>query len=107
MSNATELGSDVVTAGAALAGLILVYLGAVATGYASFEASQQRAVRTAFARRAWFAFTGIMFCLFSVAFAIIGKWWVSTCWSCAAIIGLFVALAWSAIIALVAAMDIK
>src|SRR5689334_21806024 len=48
-------------AGAALAGLILVYLGAVANEYASFPKTDQSAVRSVFARRAWFAAVGIVF----------------------------------------------
>ena len=39
------LTGDVIAAGAALAGLILVYLGHVAAGYAGFDAAAQRTVR--------------------------------------------------------------
>jgi hypothetical protein len=54
------LTGDVIAAGAALSGLILVYLGSVAAGYAGFDAAAQRTVRTSFQRRAWFAVVGVV-----------------------------------------------
>jgi hypothetical protein len=55
-----SLTGDVIAAGAALAGLILVYLGSVATGYAGYERTQQGTVRASFQRRAWFGVVGVV-----------------------------------------------
>ena len=101
------LGGDVIAAGAALAGLILVYLGAVANEYASFPKTDQGAVRSMFMRRAWFAALGIIFSISASGVAVLGKWLGQSCLVGAAVILLALALVWSVVIALLLAAEIK
>jgi hypothetical protein len=54
--SAVEVSGDVVSASTALAGLILVFLGATSTSYDSYQATERGAVRSRYQRRAWFAF---------------------------------------------------
>lgn len=77
--SATEIAGDVVTASTALAGLILVFLGATSTSYDAYEATERGAVRNRYQRRAWFAFTGLVLALASVLLALIGKWLHQEC----------------------------
>ena len=107
MDNRPEVGGDVVAAAAALAGFILVYLGAVATSFATFDAVQQSSVRAAFRRRAWFSFAGISLALATVFFAILGKLSESKWESNLAICFLALTLLASLVIALLATMDVK
>jgi hypothetical protein len=62
---------------AALAGFILVYLGALATAFAGFPKEDRRAVRPSSRYRAWFALIGILFCVFACGFAALAKWQAS------------------------------
>lgn len=101
------LGGDVIAAGAALAGLILVYLGSVANEYASFQTTDQSAVRSVFMRRAWFAAAGIVFSISASGIAILGKWLASACLLGVAVILLGLALAWSLIIAILLALEVR
>lgn len=101
------LGGDVIAAGAALAGLILVYLGSVANEYAGFPTTDQGAVRSVFMRRAWFATVGIVFSISASGVAILGKWLASTCLVGVAVILLGLALAWSVIIAILLALEVR
>jgi hypothetical protein len=48
MVDPVEIPGDVVTGASALAGLVLVYLGSVASGYAGFEREQQSTVRQSY-----------------------------------------------------------
>lgn len=106
-SGAIALSGDVIAAGTALGGLILVYLGSVAAGYASYEKTQQSAVRAVFQRRAWFAFIGILFALVSSGLALAAKWSGGVCLATASIIILLLALAWAIIASLLIALEIK
>jgi hypothetical protein len=101
------LGGDVIAAGAALAGLILVYLGSVANEYAGFQTTDQGAVRPIFMRRAWFAALGIIFAISASGVAILGKWQANSCLAGAAAILLALALVWSVVIAVLLAAEIK
>jgi hypothetical protein len=94
MDRALEVAGDVAAAGAALAGLILVYLGAVVASYASFDATAQKTVRARHQGRAWFAFAGLTLCLLSVSLALFAKWLAIGCMAVAALIILALALAW-------------
>jgi hypothetical protein len=106
-SGVLPLGGDIIAAGAALAGLILVYLGAVANEYASFPKTDQSAVRSVFARRAWFAALGIAFSISASGIAVLGKWQAQSCLVGAAAILLALALVWSVVIAILLAAEIK
>ena len=101
------LAGDVIAAGAALAGLILVYLGAVATEYASFERTAQDAVRPTFMRRAWFAAAGVMLSIAASGIAVLGKWLGQVSLVGGSVVLLALALIWSAIIAILLAVEVK
>jgi hypothetical protein len=101
------LGGDIIAAGAALAGLILVYLGAVANEYASFPATDQGAVLPTFRRRAWFAALGIIFSISASGIALLGKWLANTCLTGFAVILLALALVWAVVIAILLAAEIR
>jgi len=105
-SGILPLGGDVIAAGTALAGLILVYLGSVASEYGGFRTEDQGAVRSKFRRRAWFAVLGIVFSIAGSGMAILGKWLGSACEVGTAVILLSLALLWSVVIAILLAAEI-
>jgi hypothetical protein len=102
-----NVAGDVVTAATALAGLILVYLGSVATSFASFEKTQQSSVRASHQRRVWIAFVGLLFALASAAFAVIGKWIGSECCANVAVALLFIAFLWGIASALMTVLEVR
>ena len=101
------LGGDVIAAGTVLAGLILVYLGGVATEYAGFDRTAQPAVRTRFMRRAWFAAIGIVLSIAATGLAVLGKWLSNVCLVGSSTVLLAIALIWSALIAILLAAEVK
>ena len=107
MADAIEVASDVVTAATALAGLILVYVGSVSTGYATYDPQQQHAVRAVFRRRAWIAVGGFLIAILSAGCAVLGKWLHNECLASAAIVSLLVALIWAGGTAIASALDIS
>ena len=105
--DAGHISDEVVTAGAALAGLILVFLGNVAIGYEGYDAEAKSAVLARFRRRGWFAFAGITASLLSVLATVAyniceAKWLLS-----AGVVFLVIALLISFGVGLLAALDIK
>jgi hypothetical protein len=107
MVDPVEIAADVVTGATALAGLVLVYLGSVAAGYAGYEIEQQRTIRSRFQARAWFAFVGMVLAIIAAMLAIVGKWTHDTCVASAAIALLLLALLWGIAIALLTVREIK
>jgi len=107
MVDPTESAGDVVTGATALAGLILVYLGSVASGYASFERDQQDTVRRSYEFRAWFGFAGMVFAISAAVLALLGKWLQSEGVAGAASVLLLIALIWGVAIALLTAREIR
>jgi hypothetical protein len=101
------LTGDVIAAGAALAGLILVYLGSVATGYATFERTQQGAVRASFQRRAWFGVVGVVLAIAASGTAVLGKWLSHVCVAGSSVILLALALIWVVVTAVLIALEVK
>jgi hypothetical protein len=77
-----EIASDVATAAATFAGLILVFLGATVTGYEGFDATQQPAVRSRYLQRAWFAAATLFVSLVSCGLGLVGK--AAQSWGCSA-----------------------
>lgn len=53
-----DLANHLVTASAALSGLVLVFLGAILNSYDQFEATEQEAVQPSFRFRAWMGLWG-------------------------------------------------
>lgn len=64
---------EIVAAASAFAGLILVYLGALAAGYSAYQRQEKISVRPAYSARAWRAFGGMSLALFSVVTAVVAK----------------------------------
>lgn len=71
--------------GAALAGLILVFLGGILTSYDSYDPTAQKAVRTKYLVRAWLAFAGFASALVSAGTALAGMFLGPTGWLCAGV----------------------
>jgi len=68
-----DVAGDVAAAGTALAGLILVYLGAVGVRYESLNARLKAEKRANLRAHAWLAFIGIVSALVAVFLALIAK----------------------------------
>jgi hypothetical protein len=66
--------SDVASAGAALAGLTLVFLGHTAAAYHGHPTRNQPAVRKTYQVRAWMTFVGFVLSLAASLLALIGEW---------------------------------
>ena len=77
--NGLNVAAEVVTAGTALAGLILIYIGSVVTGYGTYQPQEQKAVRSKFQARAWLAFAGFALSLLAAALGVLAKWLDSAC----------------------------
>jgi len=72
--DAGSVAEQVLTAGTALAGLILVFLGNIVSGYESYERQARASVRARFQRRGWFAFVGFTASLLSAFAALAHNW---------------------------------
>ena len=68
-----SVASDIADAGTALAGLILVYLGAVAVRYETLDPKDQSSARNVYRRHAWRAFRGIVLALVAAITALTAK----------------------------------
>ena len=107
MVDSIGIAGDVITGATALAGLILVYLGSVASGFAGFEREQQRTIKSSFQLRVWFGFGGMVVAIFSAALALVGKSVNNGCIVAAAIALLFIALLWGIAIAFLTAREVR
>ncbi len=106
MASPTEIGGDVVAAGSAVAGLMLVYIGALSTSYGTYDAKERSSVRGSFQRRAWFAFFGLLLNALSIPFGLAAKGLDSFC---ALYIGLGLlvfGIAWLAVVAVLSVLEI-
>jgi hypothetical protein len=72
--NAEHVADQVLAAGAALAGLLLVFLSNALAGYGGYERTAQNAVRAEFRRRGWLAFSAFACALASCLLAL-GFYW--------------------------------
>jgi uncharacterized membrane protein len=73
MLDIVSVASDVAAAGSALAGLILVYLGAVAVRYETLDPKDQSSARDVYRRHARRAFRGLVLALVATAAAMAAK----------------------------------
>ena len=89
-----ELAGDVVAGSTAFAGLIIVYVGSVASAFGSYDAEAQGVVRKQFRRRAILASGGIVTAALAASFAILGKWASSNAAVGIAVILLIATLCW-------------
>lgn len=107
MPSAVGVMGEVASAAASLAGLILVFIGALGASYGSYDRTAQKSVRGGFQRRAWIAFIGFLLCLSAVALALSAKWLSCQPVALAASGVLTLALAWVIYTALSAVREIK
>jgi hypothetical protein len=105
--DATHIADQVLTASTALAGLLLVAIGANATAYESYDAQSKPAVWGRFARRGWLAFAGFALSIFSALSALVYYWHESPCLIDVSAIALGAALSIALFAALISAMDIR
>jgi len=103
----TSVSGEVVTAGTALAGLILIYIGSLVTAFGSYEPTEQKTVRFKFFARAWMSFVGFFLALFSSGLAILGKWLPSPSTSNVAVWFLLAAFGWATFAVIQAIREIK
>jgi hypothetical protein len=93
----TAVSGEVVTAGTALAGLILIYIGTIATAFQARQPGGERnAVKLDFLARAWVAFVGFLLALLASGLAVVGKWTASPCLGNASVWVLLAAFGWAA-----------
>jgi len=107
MPSAIEVSGDVASAASAVAGLTLVFIGAISSSFEAYEKREQSTVRARYRRRAWFAFAGFVFALLSTTLALIAKWLDLSCAAVGALVSLFVALIFVLIAGLIAVTEIK
>jgi hypothetical protein len=93
--NGLNVSGEVVTAGTALAGLILIYIGSLVTAFGAYQPAEQKAVRLKFLGRAWIAFVGFAFSLLSAGLAVLGKWISSECAGNVSVWVLLLAFIWA------------
>ena len=68
-----DTAGDIASASTALGGLLLVFIGSVANGYAAFAKQDQPAVRWRHLRKGLFAFAGFVLALVAAGLALAGK----------------------------------
>jgi hypothetical protein len=93
--NGTAVSSEVVGAGTALAGLILIYVGLLVSSYGSHQPQELKAVLGKYQTRAWFAFVGFLLAILSAVLGVLGKWLGSPCTGNASVIVLLAAFGWT------------
>jgi putative flippase GtrA len=69
-----SVAGDVASAGAALAGLVLVFLGHTAGTFENYNPKDRPKVKDRFQKRGLLAFTGFLASLLACLLALIGKW---------------------------------
>jgi hypothetical protein len=107
MAGLVEVGGDISAAATALAGLLLVFLGAIAVAFDGYQPQERNPVRGRYQRRAWLGFVGFTFAIFAAATGIAGKAFHQECVALIAMICLAVALLMSLLIALFSALEIR
>jgi hypothetical protein len=107
VASVSEIAGDIVAAGSAIAGLMLVYMGSLSTGYSGFDPVAMGKAKNAYRRRIWFAFAGVLFTVFAVGLALFGKWQGVPCAITASLGLLLLGLLWVVIAAIETALEIK
>jgi hypothetical protein len=101
-----ELANHLVTASAALSGLVLVFLGAILNSYDQFDASEQASVRPAYRLRAWMGLWGFGLSLAGGAMAVAASVCTEVVWLVLAGLSLALSLVLLLIMAVMAVWDI-
>jgi hypothetical protein len=107
MPSAVGLSGDIIAGGLALAGLILVFLGAISTSFAGYQKAEQSAVRTRYQLRAWFAFAGLCLALLAAGLALLAKWAASDCAAVVALTFLVLSIVWVGVAAFLSVREIR
>jgi hypothetical protein len=102
-----SVAGDVVTAGTALAGLVLIYIGTLVAAFGAFEPDERRTVRGRFLGRAWLAFVGLMLALIAAALAVIGKWQSVACAVNVSVWFLLAAFVWATLVGIMTIREIR
>lgn len=74
-----EMASDVIGAGTAMAGLVLVFLGSVSTGFEAYAPQERRSVVNVYRRRALGAFIAFSLALAAALLGLLSKWLQLAC----------------------------
>ena len=93
--NGITVSGEVVTAGTALAGLILIYIGSLVTSYGGYQPQERKTIILRFLSRAWLAFVGFLLALTAATLAVVGKWLDIACAANTAVWVLLMAFAWA------------
>ncbi|MDX2274810.1 MAG: hypothetical protein NW206_05095 [Hyphomonadaceae bacterium] len=107
MAGLADVMGDVAGAGAAFAGLVLVFMGATTTAYEGFDQPAQKLVRKKFLQRIWLSFVGIAFGMLATALALLAGAGAPECVAWGAIISLALAASSVLFAALQTALDIR
>ena len=102
-----EMAGDVAVAGASFAGLLLVFMGSVATSYEGYQKQEQNSVRRKYQHRIWFSFAGFVLALLASISALLGKWLQIECAAFTAILLLLASFGFVIWAAFRAALDVK
>jgi hypothetical protein len=73
MPVSAEVGGDVASSAAALAGLLLVYLGAIIVSFDGYQATERNTVKARYRRRGWLGFAGFVFAILATPLGLAGK----------------------------------
>jgi hypothetical protein len=71
------IAGDLLAAGAALAGLVLVFLGGVLNAYDGYDTTQQVAVKKRYRLRAWSCLLGFVLAVLGSVFSFLARLWQS------------------------------
>jgi len=107
MSGVVEVGGDIYAAATALAGLLLVFLGAIAVAFEGYQPQERNPIRGRYQRRAWLAFVGFIFAILAATTGIAGKAFHQECVAMIGMVCLAVALLISLLVALFSALEIR
>lgn len=107
MINGLSIAGDIIQAAAALAGLLVIFVGNAVVSFGAYNKAEQRAVLAAHKQRAWFGFWGVVLALSAVLFAVLAKWNNLNGLAVLAGILLLIALVWAAVCAWSAAREVK
>lgn len=104
---AMAVTSDVISAGTALAGLILVYVGFQVSDYGSYRPTERKAVKSKFQLRVVLALIGVGLALLSALVALLAKAAGSENAAPIAVVLAVLAFIWTFVVAAANALEIK
>ena len=98
---------EIVTAGTALAGLMLIYIGIQVTNYGGYTATERKTVRPKFQLRASLAAIGVVLALIAAASGLVAKALESQSGAIWAVSISVIAFIWTIIVAIANVREIK